>query len=257
MMNKFFDFIDRHKYGVIAAFMVYIAMFMYLQLKSVPDYFEIKAFNQGARLENPKDELEINSDNIEVPSDFTAGNITNTVRDMNDSRSRSKEDWSATKSDEEYDQMMKEQEQKMFSESGGEEKRQAMLQEFKNQEELNKKNTQNQQNSKSKNSENAIEGNVMVEWNLKGRKPHNNDEWHVRNPGYKCGRGSNGRVVVTIKVGRDGRVKNADIDYASTQNANDCMLRQAKQYAEMSRFNYSSAGGETQVGKIYYTFISQ
>jgi len=256
-MNKFFDFIERHKYGVIAAFMVYIAMFMYLQLKSVPDYFEIKAFNQGARLETPNEEFEINPDNIEVPSDFTAGNITNTVRDMNDSRNRSKEDWSATKSDEEYDQMMKEQEQKMFSESGGEEKRQAMLQEFKNQEELNKKNTQTQNNSTSKHSENAVEGNVMVEWTLKGRKPHNNDEWHVRNPGYTCGRGSNGRVVVKIKVGRDGRVKSAEIDYASTQNANDCMLRQAKRYAEMSRFNYTSSGGETQEGKIFYTFVSQ
>ncbi len=255
-MNKFFDFIDRHKFGVIGAFMVYIGIFMYLQLKSVPDYFEIKAFNQGARIEQEQ-EVEITPDNIEVPSDFQSSDVTNTARDMNDTRKRSEEDWSAVKSEADYDKMVKEQEKQMFSETGGDTKRQAMLREMEEQKKQpQKENNPTKSSSSSKGSDNAAGGNVMVEWSLKNRKPHNNDEWHVRNPGYTCGKGANGRVAITIKVGRDGRVKTAEVDYAGTQNANDCMIRQAKRYAEMSRFNVSG-GDDNQVGKIYYTFVSQ
>ena len=91
-MNNFFEFVEKYKYGIVAALISYIGIFMYLQLTSVPDYFEIKAFNEGARIEIPKEEVVINKENIEVPSDFQGGNVTNTARDLNDTRNRSDED---------------------------------------------------------------------------------------------------------------------------------------------------------------------
>ena len=161
-----------------------MVIFMYLQLTSVPDYFEIKAFNEGARIEIPKEDVIINKENIEVPFDFQGGNVTNTARDINDTRNRSDEDWSSTMSEEEVEQKVREEERKMFEEAGGDLKRKAILEEAKKENKKNKEKT-NTSNNNTSNNANAAEGTVMVEWDLKNRKPHLNDEWHIRNPGYK------------------------------------------------------------------------
>jgi hypothetical protein len=256
-MNSFFDFIEKYKYGIISALISYIGIFMYLQLTSVPDYFEIKAFNEGARIETPKEEeVVIDRDNIEVPSDFEGGNVTNTARDVNDQRDRSNKEWSSTMSDEEVEQKVREEERKMFEEAGGDLKRKAILEKAK---EDSKKNTDkdkaNSAKSNTSSSANAAEGTVMVEWNLKNRKPHLNDEWHIRNPGYKCGKGASGRVVVDIKVGQDGRVKSASCNESASSISSQCMLGQALKYAKMSRFNASRTS--IQSGTISYVFVSQ
>ena len=256
-MNSFFDFIDKYKYGIISALISYMGIFMYLQLTSVPDYFEIKAFNEGARIETAKEEeVVIDRDNIEVPSDFEGGNVTNTARDVNDQRDRSNKEWSSTMSDEEVEQKVREEERKMFEEAGGDLKRKAILEKAK---EESKKNTDkdkaNSAKSNTSSSANAAEGTVMVEWNLKNRKPHLNDEWHIRNPGYKCGKGASGRVVVDIKVGQDGRVKSASCNESASSISSQCMLDQALKYAKMSRFNASRTS--IQSGTISYVFVSQ
>jgi len=255
-MNSFFDFIEKYKYGIISALISYIGIFMYLQLTSVPDYFEIKAFNEGARIETPKEEVVIDKDNIEVPSDFEGGNVTNTARDVNDQRERSDKEWSSTFTDEEVEQKVREEERKMFEEAGGDLKRQAILDQAKEAIEKNKdKDKANSTKSKTSSNANAAEGTVMVEWNLKNRKPHLNDEWHIRNPGYKCGKGASGRVVVDIKVGQDGRVKSANCNESASSISSPCMLEQALKYAKMSRFNASRAS--IQSGTISYVFVSQ
>ena len=253
-MNNFFEFVEKYKYGIVAALISYMGIFMYLQLTSVPDYFEIKAFNEGARIEIPKEEVVINKENIEVPFDFQGGNVTNTARDINDTRNRSDEDWSSTMSDEEVEQKVREEERKMFEEAGGDLKRKAILEEAKKENKKNKEKT-NTNNNNTSNSANAAEGTVMVEWDLKNRKPHLNDEWHIRNPGYKCGKGARGKVVVEIKVGQDGRVKSASCNEAASSISSPCMLEQAIKYAKMSRFNTSRTAIQT--GSISYVFVSQ
>ena len=257
-MNNFFDFVDRYKFGILAAIASYIGIFMYLQLTSVPDYFEIKAFNEGARIEVPKEEVEINKDNIEVPSDFQDQNITNTVRDLNDTRKQSDKDWSATKSDADIEKQVRDEERKMFEEAGGDAKRKAILDQAQKNDQVKNKDVKSEP-TKSSNAggENAAKGSVMVEWTLINRTPHLNDEWYVRNPGYTCGKGARGRVVIDIKVGPDGRVKSASCDQAASSISTPCMLEQALKYAQMSRFNYSGAAGALQSGKIFYTFVAQ
>jgi hypothetical protein len=258
-MNNFFNFIDKYKFGIIAAFATYIGIFMYLQLTSIPEYFEIKPFTEGARLEKPKEEVALKPENIEVPPQFEAGKVTNTARDMNDNRSRSEEDWTATKStSEDVEKMVREEERKMFEETGGAAKRKAIQQmdEERKKNEKNKSNTPVKSTNSQTGSNNAVKGNVMVEWSLQNRMPHQNNEWNVRNPGYTCGHGSTGRVVIVIKVGQDGRVVSASAEASGSSTANSCMIEQALKYAKLSRFDYSPTE-VNQSGKIYYTFISQ
>ena len=253
-MNNFFEFVEKYKYGIVAALISYMGIFMYLQLTSVPDYFEIKAFNEGARIEIPKEEVVVDKDNIEVPSDFNQGKVTSTARDQNDTRDRSSEDWSSTMSDEEVEEKVREEERKMFEEAGGDLKRKAILDQAKEENKRDKDKPSQTKNTTSS-SANAAEGTVMVEWSLKGRKPHLNDEWHVRNPGYTCGKGARGKVVVDIKVGQDGRVKSASCDEGASSISSPCMLEQALKYAKMSRFNTSNI--TVQSGKIHYIFVAQ
>jgi len=260
-MNNFFNLIDKYKFGIIAAFAVYIGIFMYLQLTSVPEYFEIKAFTDGARLEQPKEEeIELKPENIEVPPQFEAGNVINTARDQNDKRNRSDDDWSAVKSSSTNDveKMVKEEERKMFEATGGEAKRKAIQQqdEERNKNQKDKPESNVKAASNSSGSNNAVKGNVMVEWSLSNRNPHQNNAWNVRNPGYTCGHGASGKVVISIKVGQDGRVTSAVCDQSASSSANPCMIEQALKYAKLSRFDYSSSE-PIQSGKIYYTFVSQ
>ena len=253
-INDFLNFIEKYKYGIITALIAYMGIFMFLQLTSIPDYFEIKAFNEGARIEVPKEEIVINKDNILVPSDFHEGSVTNTARDINDSRERSIEDWSATMTDQEVADKVKEEERKMFEEAGGDLKRKAILDQALQDSEKEKDNSKTKKNA-IKSSANAAEGTVMVEWDLSGRKPHQNDEWHVRNPGYTCGKMARGKVVVDVKVGQDGRVKSVSCNESSSSISSPCMLEQALKYAKMSRFSTSKISSQS--GSISYIFVSQ
>ena len=97
----------------------------------------------------------------------------------------------------------------------------------------------------------------MVDFFLPGRTAYDNNNWHIRNPGYTCGFGSSGTVVINVKVNLNGRVLKITYDSSQSSNATDCMIEQAKKYAQMSRFNFSGEASDEQSGYIRYQFISQ
>jgi len=110
----------------------------------------------------------------------------------------------------------------------------------------------------SKESEvNQYSGNVMVDFSLAGRTAHNNNNWHIRNPGYTCGYNAAGIVVILIKVNAAGKVVKIEFDAAKSTNVSNCMKEQALKYAKISRFNASTNGGIEQSGYIRYQFVSQ
>ena len=111
------------------------------------------------------------------------------------------------------------------------------------------------ENKESSGAKTVYAGNVMVEWSLAQRTAYQNNNWHVRNPGYTCGYGSSGKVTVQIKVNQNGNVIQAAV--LSSSSANECMTQQALKYAKLSRFNYSNSASTGQVGTITYTFLSQ
>ncbi len=261
-MNRFFYFVDKFKYGIVAVLVVYTGMFMYLQLATYPEYVEIIDFTEGARLIQPKEEVELKAENIEVPLEFSAGEVKNTVRDMKDQRERSEEDFSTTKETSNGEKFARETEQKYKDEarSSAYNKEVAKLIEDRKKEKEIKKDIKKEdkpKNDPNSGGKNAAGGNVMVDYSFSSeRAPHQNNIWFVRCPGYTCGENSSGRVVIDIKVGQDGRVISAVYNPSGSSSVNFCMQEQAQKYAKMSRFSAVTTAG-VESGKIFYTFVTQ
>lgn len=257
-MSKLFDIIDRYKFGIIAAFATYVGIFMYLQLETYKQYITIQPFDAGSHVEIPEDEVKLKPDNIEIPQGYSQGDVKNISRDQNDLRKRSKDDWFQNKSASEVEQSVKDYEKRLFEESGGAAERKRIQQSI-DERKKNKDNTNpnQKQSTNQTGGSTAYAGNVMVDWSLANRNPHQNNNWYVRNPGYTCGPGSSGRVTVHIKVNQNGDPTIATYDPALSSGASSCMIEQAIKYAKLSRFNYSSSSPKLQEGTITYTFISQ
>ena len=253
-MNRFFYIVDKYKYGIIAAFASYIAIFMYLQMETYTQYYPIEPFFEEPRLIIPE-EIKLKTENIQVPT--SGGEVKNIARDQNDTRKQSMENWSQNKaSSKDVEQEVKNFEKQLFESAGGAKERERIKQEMENRKANQKASNQSPKNvSTSAGGNTAYAGSVMVDWSLVGRSPHQNNNWYVRNPGYTCGHGSAGRITVKITVNQNGDVVSAIP--TSTGTANGCMIEQALKYAKMSRFNFSGSAPKSQEGIITYTFISQ
>ena len=261
-MNKFLDLVDRYKFSIVSVLLAYTGMYMYLQLTEIPEYTEIISLRERIRLEQPVEEIELTNENIEIAPQFETGKVVNSARDMNDTRERSTEDYSATKETSDGEKSARETEQRYKDEarnSSYNKEVDKIIEErnkTKDQQKEKSKTTTTADNSSNSGGKFAAKGNVMVEWSLNNRSPHQNNEWFVRNPGYTCGSGSSGRVVIDITVAQDGKVVSAIYNSLASNSANACMQEQAINYAKKSRFDYS-ATEVSQKGKIYYTFVSQ
>ena len=257
-MNNFLNFFDRYKLGIVAAFAIFTGVFIYLQMDIYEQYFPVDPFADQPEVRIEKDQLEISPEDVMIEQNNSMDNLKNIARDRNDTRERSQENCDQNKSDKNVEQSVKDYEKKLFEEAGGAAKRQAISDEMvKRKRELT--NTGNSTNKKDATQKTggstAYLGNVMVDWSLKGRSPHQNDNYWVRNPGYTCGYGSAGTITVHIKVNQNGDVISA-VPTASS-GSNQCMIEQAVAYAKKSRFNYSSSASTQQEGVITYKFISQ
>jgi hypothetical protein len=255
-VTKFFDILDRFKFGIIAAFAAYIGLFIYLQMESYTAYFPIEPFDKGSYVVIPEDEVKLKPENIEVPSDFVPTDVKNISRDQNDTRKRSNEKWFENKSASEVEQSVKDYEKKLFEEAGGDAKRKKIQQEIDERKTSKTTSSSKPKESTSQNGGNtAFAGSVMVDWSLANRNPHQNNNWYVRNPGYTCGTGASGKVSVSIKVNQNGDVISATANTAP--GTNGCMVEQALKYAKLSRFNFTESAPKIQEGTIIYTFVSQ
>lgn len=242
---------------MLATLGVYMAIFIYLQMDSYTQYFPIEPFHEGSHVEVPENDIKLRPENIQVPSDFN-GDVKNMSRDVNDDRERSSENYSQNKSLADVEAEYKALEEQMYKEAGGDKTREEIRKEMEARKEAAANAaTNNNPKPAQEGGDVAYSGNVMVDWSLAKRSPHQNNNWYVRNPGYTCGHGSAGTVTVMIKVNQNGDVTNATYDPAQSSGGNDCMIEQAVKYAKKSRFNYSGGASKIQTGRITYTFISQ
>ena len=239
--------------ALLACLGVYLFVFMYLQISSFPDYRQTKSFDTYSEL--VQEDVKLTADNIDT-KDFAGGNVSSVSRDVNDDRASSSEDWSESTYEGDPEQNAKEIERQLFENTGEQERRNELQEAHQARLEQLARESESKQNIKEA-SQNQFSGNVMVEFELSGRTAFKKDNWYVRNPGYTCGKNSNGLVVVQIKVNRNGNVVNAQVNSSLSNGASDCMLNKAVEYAEKSRFNYSSASAQTQTGLIKYRFVAQ
>ncbi len=182
------------------------------------------------------------------------------AKDLNDTRVQSEDKWDRNKASKSVEQNVKDLEKQFYAESGESQKREKIKATADEAQQKIKLSTSAQTKSKSEvnssGGNTAFKGKTMVSWELKGREPHQGNEWYVRNPGYTCGHDSNGEVYIKIKVNSSGSVLSATYLPEMSRNATACMVEQARKYALMSRFNFSQSS-TSQDGKIIYTFITQ
>lgn len=259
-MSNFLDAIDKYKFGLIAALTAYVFIFMYLQMNSYQAVIHYEPFHDGAFIEIPDEEIELLPENIMVPANYS-DQVKNISRDQNDERKSSYENYSANKSVADVEAEYRKLEQQMYDEAGGAKTREEIQKEMEARKNAAMEEVRNNDNNANTTPVNGGDtkyaGSVMADWVLTGRNPHQNNEWHVRKPGYMCGYGSSGRVTVLIKVNQNGSVISATYDAGQSSGANQCMIDNALKYAKLSRFNYSGSASNSQSGRITYTFISQ
>lgn len=180
------------------------------------------------------------------------------VKSSNDNPNSEKPEKSKTKkSTSTAEQEVKDFERKLFEDAKGVKERERIQKEAEEKRKIREQKKQQQQNASSQSAgndggNNGAKGKTMVNFELKGRTPHNNDLWYIRNPGYTCGQGLSGEVVVKIKVNANGDVTEATV-VGDVSQLNPCLAKQAKEYAKKSRFNASEA--TFQEGKIIYRFV--
>ena len=236
-----FIVIDRHKLGILAAFSVYILVFIFLEIITYQTYFPIQPFNDQTTISITTDKLLITKENLQVEQDSK-----NISKDQNDLREQSINDWQENKSDE-INQSIKDYEKSLHQDNVS--KNDNIVKE--NEDDNNDLNPQ--VSNTNNNIKTAYGGNVMVSWSLTERTAYLNNNWYVRNPGYTCDQDSYGKITIQIKVDQNGSVIYASV--LEKGYASQCMINQAIKYAKLSRFNYSPT--PNQIGTITYTFISQ
>ena len=238
-----FILIDRHKLGILAAFSVYILVFIFLEIITYQTYFPIQPFNDQTTISITTDELLITKENLQVEQDSK-----NISKDQNDLREQSINNWQENKSDE-INQSIKDYEKSLHQDNVS--KNDNIVKE--NEDDNN--DLKPQVSNTNNNIKTAYGGNVMVSWSLTERTAYLNNNWYVRNPGYTCDQDSYGKITIQIKVDQNGSVIYASV--LEKGDASQCMINQAIKYAKLSRFNYSTTATPNQIGTITYTFISQ
>lgn len=259
-MNKLFYLIEKYRYGILAVVLLYLGMFVYLQLTTYQKTYVIEVWDERAELR--PEEIKIKPENIEFDKLIT--DVKSISKDVNDQREKTSDDWDENKvviknSASKVENSVKELEKKFFSETGEAQKRAKIIEETQKLKD-EKKSTISKKNTTEpeiKGGAKSFAGNVMVEWELTGRSPHQNNNWYVRNPGYTCGQGADGIVVIKIRVATSGNVIGVTYVSSMSSSANPCMIEQAKKYAAMSRFMFSTDAPASQEGTIKYTFVSQ
>jgi hypothetical protein len=245
-MEKFFYYIDKFKYGILAALSTYVFLFTYMQLKYFDQLVPIERMFNESRVDIPEDEIELKPENIQVAPEFQGGEVKNTTKDLNDKRLFSEKNWSQ--------QIGNQQNKQSGNNDNSFSDERKHLEEIQKQvnERNNKtvpiKSTSPSNSNSSSGSKFAFKGNVLVSYDVPTRT-----ESKLEAPGYSC-KGA-GKVAIKIRVDNYGGVTSAKYDVSRSNGADQCMIDLALSYAKSrSRFTGGSTNTE---GYIYYTFVAQ
>ena len=248
-MSSFFELIDRYKFGLLAALTAYIAIFMYLQMDSYTHYFKIEAFHDGAFVDIPPEDIQLNQDNILVPDNYKPGEVKNMVADANDDRPSSMDDYSEYQSSTDVVNNVHDYEKQLYNDAGGDAERKRIQEQMDARNAADKSTSNNESNNQQVTSNpNKYGGHTMVTFYLKDRKAQN-----LANPGYTSN--GNGTVVIDVVVNQNGNVTAASLNSSKSIGATQRMIEQGLSYARKTRFKYSET--RSQKGWIKYVFVTK
>ncbi len=270
-MDRLLDFIEKRRWGILVTFLLHVGLLLYLQIDTYK--FKLPERDYAVMTETLDEELiELKPEQIEPeetkPQESFSGDVRNITQNVNDKRQKSFDNFSKSSTDQKVEQSVKDLERQFFEEfsnaRGGSESGDSKSNtgsggsaqpKTSTESKPTKDNSATQISGSS--SDKQFAGTTMVKYELKDRFPHNNNDWHIRNPGYTCGSNANGVVVVAIRVNQNGDVVSTRYVPERSTNANGCMIEQAEIYAKKSRFAFKGDAPKTQDGFIYYTFVSK
>ncbi len=245
-MDKFLDYIEKFKFAIFGTIFIHILVFFFSIFTTVKDVDRM--VSPVIALEIPLDDIEleeeIESQLDEEGNPIIPSEVSSSAVDVNDDREKSFEDYSTNS--EEAKLSAKELEAEYFKEAAKNNERSEYADEME-EHKLNK--IEDPKNNTTSGGTNAFAGEVMISYNLKGRKSYS-----LPNPGYTCN--GSGVVVVKIKVDKSGKIKDATYDAVTSKRATSCMIERALKYANKSRFDYKSAQ-VVQSGTITYKFMGK
>jgi len=251
-MDKFLDYIEKFKFAIIATLVFHLAFFLWSNFVTVKDITRIPP--PEVDIEIPLDDIEFDEEMMEMlelnKEPLPSQNLANMAADANDTRDKSYDDFSTYEEDfSEQSQMTAEELEAQFFKEVASEANSDKHTELENLDKHELKKYDKSTKNTTSGGKNAYAGEVMISYNLKGRKAYS-----LPNPGYTCN--GSGVVVVQIKVDKSGSVKFADYSASQSNHATECMIERAIKYAKKSRFDYVSSAG-MQTGTITYKFVGQ
>ncbi len=254
-MDQFLINIEKYRYAILGTILFHILIFVVSSFTSVQPVTKMP--DEEIRMEIPLDDIEFEPEIEEIldlkKEPIPTENVSNLAADANDTRERDYENFSTNK--DEIDQAVlddaKELEAQFFKEAAANNPNHVNTQTQSNvdvETNATKKDKPKDNPTLSGGADNAFAGEVMISYNLKGRKAY-----ALPNPGYTCN--SSGTIVIQIKVDNSGDVK--DIKFLSnlSSGASECLVERASNYAKKARFDFKSGGVQT--GTITYKFMAR
>jgi hypothetical protein len=241
-MDRFLDWFERHKYGVIGTLTVHsllLFLFTLLQLRTEPEEEEIS----DMRIELVSiDDAEQLLAQMEAQEELVASQrVTNLTSNITASQTMA--GYSAQRMAERVEADLRRFEQEEFdrlAEERRERGEEIVIPEL-DPSKWNKEMYMDKAAEPVK-----VEGATTVWHTLEGRNRANDV------PGYLCR--SQGRVAVNVTVDAAGIVQRADLDPGQTAMADECMIEHALRSARRARF---STGPGTQHGTVFFLFLPQ
>lgn len=248
MFDRFLDWFERHKFGVVGTLMLHTFMLFAMAISKLPIENEAKAEQEmvmelAAPQDLPPDPMLEPPLSAAVEVKNLASNITAQVQpQMRMYPGQRAQEQMASDVEEELLAFEAEEFRKRDSTRKAQGKEVIMPK-------LDPSKWDPAQYMPKKNEPSRVEGLTTVTYDLVGRTDIDLDV-----PAYLCM--GQGAVVIKVAVERDGRVSRAELDEVRT-HADDCMRENALLSAQSARFNASGSAADPQRGTMTYIFLAQ
>jgi hypothetical protein len=244
------NFWSKHKGGILVTLIFHFALILYFNITEIQLPIRKERAVVLLELDYTLDEVteeEIKEEEIieEQPTEEDINKkIQNLMRDAQDRRTKSTQNYSEKSVEQELAEKYKKLEEDIIK------KRQEDGKGFDpSKYEINKSTNSDPVNNNPNEAKNQAAGRVTTACNIPGRN------CYAKTPSYRCPAG--GKIHIDIKVNQKGKVIAAAVNTIKSTSSNSCLINEAIKYAKRSKANQDFKAPNSQSGYIIYNFISQ
>lgn len=248
MIDRFLDWFERHKFGVVGTLMLHTFMLFAMAMSKLPKESEAAAADEMVMELAAPEDLPLDP-MLEPPlsAPVEVKNLTSNITAQVQPQMRMYPGPQA------QEQMASDVEEEVLAFEAEEFRKRDSARKADGKEvvmpKLDPSKWDPKQYMPKKNEPSRVEGLTTVTYDLTGRTDIALDV-----PAYLCM--GQGAVVIKVAVERDGRVSRAELDEGHTR-ADDCMRENALRSAQNARFNSSGSAADPQRGTMTYIFLAQ